>query len=75
MENVSGTTRSEQVDFWAMTTTVSSSVAHAFKDGKAICGSPLQASPTRWDTPGYIGCKKCLKIWLSLPKDHNESDS
>lgn len=50
------------IDFWAFTTNKSSSAAHAYRNGQAICGSPLEASPhsPRWPTPGCIGCKKCL---------------
>ncbi len=66
--------RRECVDFWAMTTNTSSSAAHAYKGGKAICGSPLKASRQRWETPGCIGCKKCLKIWKALREEGPEND-
>jgi hypothetical protein len=61
-------TRKDAVDFWAMTTNPSSSVAHAYKDGAAICGSPLLASLTRWETPGFNVCMKCRAIWDALPQ-------
>lgn len=50
-------------DFWATPTNRSSNVAHAYKNGAAICGSPLSPTKQRWDTPGFIGCKKCVRIW------------
>lgn len=60
-------TRKTAVDYWAFTTNHSSNAAHAYKDGKAICGAPLHASSQmRYPTPGYSGCKKCRKIWDQL---------
>ncbi len=50
------------VDFWAVPSHKSSNAAHAYKDGKAVCGSPLEPSQQKWERPGIIGCKKCLKI-------------
>lgn len=52
------------IDFWASNRNISSNALHAYKDGKAICGSPLEPSTPRFETPGCIGCKKCIKIWL-----------
>lgn len=56
------------VDFWAVPMHKSSNAAHAYKSGKALCGSPLEPSPLKWDKPGYIACKKCLKV-VPQPRD------
>ena len=68
LEDVPGDVQGTEVlpvDFWAVPSHKSSNAAHAYKDGKALCGSPLEASSLHWEAPGCLGCKKCKKIVFS----------
>ena len=50
---------------WRNTRCVSSSKLHAYRDGKAICGSPLAPGAgvvIHEIPPLIIGCKKCREL-------------
>lgn len=55
-----------KIDFWARvdgeTTT---KVAHAYQNGKALCGEPLPPHPTHFSDPGNIACKPCWKAFMA----------
>jgi len=49
---------------WLVPRNKSSSKYHAYRGGKAICGSPLELGTISSDTrpPLVVGCKKCLAM-------------
>ena len=49
---------------WICPAMVNSSRFHAYREGKALCGSPLAAGHIRSDTrpPRIVGCKRCLEL-------------
>jgi hypothetical protein len=54
--------------YWAFTTNVSSNRWHAYRDGHAICGSPLRPvmSEAIQEFPGvHVACKKCSQASMS----------
>lgn len=51
------------IEFWACGTALGSNVAHAYSKGRTACGSPQPPSTqSRWESPGCIACKGCLKV-------------
>jgi hypothetical protein len=52
---------------WRSTRCVSSSKLHAYRDSKAICGSPLAPGSFVMHEipPLIIGCKKCRELCLN----------
>jgi hypothetical protein len=57
---------------------VSSSKLHAYRDGKAVCGSPLApgAGVVMHEIPPLvIGCKKCRELCQNAPAEARRSRS